>query len=119
MLFAEYLQQCAHQKLLQANYEYPEKWGVCGGVSGDISTWAGFKCHPPHFSTNPLSLSKGGYLRFRKIFTHSYLYFTYDHSTKEVIIIPELPSLILPPLFMLCTTPHNNSLSKKEQVCTS
>lgn len=33
--------------------------------------------------------------------THIYLYFTYNHSTKEVIIIPEFPSLsILPLLFM-------------------
>jgi parallel beta-helix repeat protein len=35
--------------------------------------------------------------------TYSYLYFTYEHSTKEVVIIPELPSLILLPLFLLCT----------------
>jgi parallel beta-helix repeat protein len=33
--------------------------------------------------------------------THSYLYFTYSHSTLEVIIIPEFPSaLILPSLMM-------------------
>ncbi len=34
--------------------------------------------------------------------THSYLYFTYEHSTKEVVIIPEF-SLLLLPLFMLGT----------------
>jgi hypothetical protein len=32
--------------------------------------------------------------------THSYLYFTYQHSTKEVVIIPEFPSLILLPFLM-------------------
>jgi parallel beta-helix repeat protein len=33
----------------------------------------------------------------------SYLYFTYTHSTQEVIIIPEFPSFLLVPLFMLTT----------------
>jgi len=35
--------------------------------------------------------------------THSHLYFTYNHSTQEVIIIPEFPSLIILPLFMIAT----------------
>lgn len=35
--------------------------------------------------------------------THSYIYFTYDHSTKEVVIVPEFPSLIILPLFMTIT----------------
>ena len=35
--------------------------------------------------------------------THSYLYFNYTHSTQEVIIIPEFPSLIILPLFMIAT----------------
>ena len=36
--------------------------------------------------------------------THSYLYFTYSHSTQEVIIIPEFPlSLIILPLFIMTT----------------
>jgi parallel beta-helix repeat protein len=35
--------------------------------------------------------------------THSYLYFTYSHSTQEVIIIPEFPSLTILPLFMAAT----------------
>ncbi|UCD96685.1 MAG: right-handed parallel beta-helix repeat-containing protein [Candidatus Bathyarchaeota archaeon] len=35
--------------------------------------------------------------------SHSYLYFTYDHSTQQVTIIPEFPSLILLPIFLLCT----------------
>jgi len=34
--------------------------------------------------------------------THSYLYFTYNHSTQEIIIIPELPHALL--LFLLTTT---------------
>jgi parallel beta-helix repeat protein len=35
--------------------------------------------------------------------THSYLYFTYNHSTQEVIIIPEFPSFLILPLFMIAT----------------
>ena len=35
--------------------------------------------------------------------THSYLYFTYSHSTKDIVIIPELASLIILPLFMMAT----------------
>ena len=35
--------------------------------------------------------------------THSYLYFTYNHSTQEVIIIPEFPSFLILPLFMAAT----------------
>ena len=35
--------------------------------------------------------------------THSYLYFTYDHSTQKVIIIPEFPSFLILPLFMMAT----------------
>jgi len=33
--------------------------------------------------------------------THNYLYFTYNHSTQEVIIIPEFSSLIIISLFMI------------------
>jgi len=35
--------------------------------------------------------------------THSYLYFNYTHSTKEVIIITEFPSFLILPLFMIAT----------------
>jgi hypothetical protein len=35
--------------------------------------------------------------------THSYLYFTYNHSTQEVIIIPEFPAFLILPLFMAAT----------------
>jgi len=35
--------------------------------------------------------------------THSYLYFTYTHSTQEVIIVPEFPSFLILPLFMIAT----------------
>jgi len=35
--------------------------------------------------------------------THCYLYFTYNHSTQEVIIIPEFPSFLILPLFMAAT----------------
>jgi parallel beta-helix repeat protein len=35
--------------------------------------------------------------------TQSYLYFTYHHSTQEVIITPEFPSFLILPLFMIAT----------------
>ncbi len=35
--------------------------------------------------------------------THSYLYFSYTHSTQEVIIVPEFPSFLIQPLFMIAT----------------
>lgn len=35
--------------------------------------------------------------------THSYIYFTYHHSTQEVVVIPEFQSLIILPLFMTAT----------------
>jgi parallel beta-helix repeat protein len=35
--------------------------------------------------------------------TYSYLYFNYTHSTQEVIIIPEFPSLFILPIFMTAT----------------
>jgi len=35
--------------------------------------------------------------------THSYLYFSYNLSTQEVIIIPEFPSFLILPLFMTTT----------------
>jgi len=35
--------------------------------------------------------------------TYSYLYFTYNLSTQEVIIIPEFPSFLVLPLFMIAT----------------
>ncbi|MDH5780865.1 MAG: hypothetical protein OEZ29_09765, partial [Candidatus Bathyarchaeota archaeon] len=35
--------------------------------------------------------------------THSYLYFTYPHSTQEVLIVPEFSSFLIVPLFMLST----------------
>ena len=35
--------------------------------------------------------------------THSWIYFEYEHSTREIVIIPEFPSLLLLPLFMIAT----------------
>ena len=35
--------------------------------------------------------------------THSYLYFTYDHSTQDVVIIPEFPSMLIVPLLIALT----------------
>jgi len=34
---------------------------------------------------------------------YSHLYFTYTHSTEGVIIIPEFPSFLILPLFMIAT----------------
>jgi parallel beta-helix repeat protein len=34
---------------------------------------------------------------------HSYLYFTYSHSTEQIIIVPEFPSILILPLFMMAT----------------
>jgi parallel beta-helix repeat protein len=36
--------------------------------------------------------------------TQNYLYFTYDHSTKTVVIIPEFPNVWVLPLFMMVAT---------------
>ena len=35
--------------------------------------------------------------------THNYLYFNYTHSIQEVVIVPEFPSIIILPLFMIAT----------------
>ena len=35
--------------------------------------------------------------------TYSYLYFSYTHSTQEVVIIPEFPLFLILPLFMIAT----------------
>lgn len=35
--------------------------------------------------------------------THQWIYFEYEHSTKEVVIIPEFPSIVILPLFMTLT----------------
>jgi len=36
--------------------------------------------------------------------TYTYIYFTYQQSEREVTIIPEFPSFLIPPLFMVITT---------------
>jgi len=48
--------------------------------------------------------------------THSYPYFTYNHSTQEVIIIPEFPSFLIPPLFMITTLLAAIVLKKKKHL---
>jgi parallel beta-helix repeat protein len=49
--------------------------------------------------------------------TYSYLYFTYNHSTKEVIIIPEFPLTLL--LYLLMTlTLAATAYSKKKKKCS-
>jgi hypothetical protein len=34
----------------------------------------------------------------------TYIYFQYQHSTKEVVIIPEFPQNLIPLIFMIITT---------------
>lgn len=47
--------------------------------------------------------------------THSYLYFTYNHSTKEVVIIPEFPSIIIL-LMIMVLIPVATILSKRKKL---
>ena len=55
--------------------------------------------------------------------THTSIYFSYDHMNHEVIIIPEFPSLIILPLFMIATLlavivykRKHQTLNKKREV---
>ena len=45
--------------------------------------------------------------------TYSYLYFTYTHSTQDVVIIPEFPSVFIVPLLMALTLGVAVLLTKK------
>jgi len=47
--------------------------------------------------------------------THNYLYFTYEHSTQEVVIITELPSTLVLPLFTSITLIATILIKKKEK----
>jgi parallel beta-helix repeat protein len=46
--------------------------------------------------------------------THNYLYFTYNHSIQQVIIIPEFLSHLIPPLFIVATLPAAIIYSKRQ-----
>ncbi len=35
--------------------------------------------------------------------THRWIYFEYEHTTREIVIIPEFPSFLILPLFMIAT----------------
>ncbi len=35
--------------------------------------------------------------------THRWIYFEYEHTTREIVIIPEFPSFLILPLFMAAT----------------
>jgi len=49
--------------------------------------------------------------------THNYLYFTYNHSTQEVVIIPEFPSFLIFPLLMIFTfIPVVYSKNKRQNI---
>jgi len=54
---------------------------------------------------NPTILVNGAPVEYRNWTdgTNTYLYFTYSHSEHEVIIVPEFPSFIILPIFMLTT----------------
>jgi len=45
--------------------------------------------------------------------THNYIYFTYNHSTKKVMIIPEFPLTLLPCLLMTLTLAATAYLKRK------
>jgi len=45
--------------------------------------------------------------------THSYLYFSYSHSTQDVVIIPEFPSILILPLLMALTLGMTVLLKKR------
>jgi len=34
---------------------------------------------------------------------HRWIYFSYEHSTLEIVIVPEFPSFYIPPMFMMAT----------------
>lgn len=36
-------------------------------------------------------------------YTHRWIYFEFEHSTLEIVIVPEFPSLIILPIFMVTT----------------
>lgn len=48
--------------------------------------------------------------------THSYLYFTYNHPTKKVIIMPEFPSTLLLYLLMIITLATTAYLKRKHPI---
>ncbi len=35
--------------------------------------------------------------------THRWIYFEYEHTTREIVIVPEFPSFLVLPLFMTAT----------------
>jgi parallel beta-helix repeat protein len=35
--------------------------------------------------------------------THRWIYFEYEHTLREIVIIPEFPAFLIPPLFMIAT----------------
>jgi parallel beta-helix repeat protein len=79
----------------------------------------------------PISLMNGNYTVFingKKVqhnllpcfnSTHIYLYFTYEHSTKEVIIIPEFPPILIILPFMIATLLTAIAYKRKQHVNVS
>jgi hypothetical protein len=50
--------------------------------------------------------------------THRWIYFAYEHSTLEIVIVPEFPSLVILPLLMTITL-LATFLVKKEKFAKS
>jgi parallel beta-helix repeat protein len=91
---------------------------ICFNVSGENGA-AGFCriCIPTALMNNTYKvLVNGSEVQYTFLpcsnSTHSYLYFNYAHSTKEVVIIPEVPSFLIMPLFMVATL-YGIALRKK------
>jgi len=48
--------------------------------------------------------------------THAYIYFTYHHSTRQIIVVPEFPSLLIISLSMLATALLTSIFKKHARV---
>jgi parallel beta-helix repeat protein len=83
--------------------------GISFDVTGDNGT-SGFCriCIPTALMNTPFNVYVNGTEISYNLLpcsnqTYSYLYFNYSHSTERVIIIPEFPSFLILPLFMIAT----------------
>jgi parallel beta-helix repeat protein len=95
--------------MVRISLEHPEDKAIIFNVTGSEET-NGFCriCIPTSLMNATYRVFVNGtqvkcYLLPCSNSTHSYLYFNYTHSTQEVIIIPEFPSFLILPLFMIAT----------------
>jgi parallel beta-helix repeat protein len=90
--------------------EFPENRMIIFSVSGEDG-WFGFCriCIPHALISEPYNVSIDGaqprYVDYNVYDndTHRWLYFTYQHSTHLVVIVPEFPPLTILPLLMVAT----------------